>query len=585
MKKADVDYIKSLIPKDVPDGKKLVEEGVKIGEKVAFGESLFLKEKGYETYDAYRETLIKEGKVNWQILMGLGTLEDEIEGIKKAYEYGKETGLEFSAVQHVTDQLSCLPESYREGAPSSTAFMVETSRDRERCMEAAALQQIFEDHTLSCPNSLETTTAALRASSPRVGILSQFIWDYYGFTDDLKRYSDMMKSIGMVKAHGDKGISIDTFMDDGIPSYFIDCVSYVGYALLEDYIITDLCQAPLTVAYGGLLSEAKPRICVGLAIDKCLSKNGRKALSYINSSTNWQWETNMTSNYGPSAIEMFLQILVEKKYKLGWQINPVSISEKVTVPTLQDLLDIVSVGMRTEAFADDWEGLINFKTLEDMRDKMAEEGTKWFENVLAYFKEAGVDIENPLEMIMVLKKFNYPKLEEIGHSTTQTGQMLIPFFPTVLGRQTADLRDEIIKDLKAKNLKNPLEGKKIVCISADGHSYGLVLIDGVFKAMGAEVINGGVNITTPAILLDLADEEDANIICISAHNGQALEYSKQVMELAEKREKKYHIYMGGILKAILPGDSEPSDVTAQVNEVGVFGSNDLETQIKHMMAI
>ncbi len=582
MRKTDLDYIKSLIPKNIPNGKDLVEEGRKLGEEIPFGKSRFLRERGYSKYAEYREELISKGKVNWEILLGLSTLEEELEGIKAIYEFGQRTGLDMGTMMHVTNQLTCLPKEYRENAPKSTAYMVESNEERILHNEVAPIQSIFGDHTLSCPNSLETTIGAVLAGSVRVGIFSQFIWDYYGFTDDLKRYSDMMKSIGIVASKEAEGVCIDTYMDDGIPSYFMDCVSYVGYALLEDYIVTELCKAPLSIAYGGLLSEGKPRMAVGMAIDKLLSKNGRRSLSYINSSTVMQWDHDVTANYGPSLQEMLLEILVEKKYKFGWLINPVAITEKVGVPTLQDLLDITSAGMRIEQCASDWEDLIDFTILEEMRDVMAEKGMKWFKNALKGFEEAGVDITNPLEMVMVIKKFNYPRLEEMFHPTVEELGILKPYYPTVLGRQTAVERDKIIEELEEKGLKGSLKGKKIIVASGDGHSYGLVLIDGVFKTMGADTVSGGVNMTQPSVLMDLADEEGINTIAISVHNGQALDYATQFAELSKQRNKTYHLFMGGMLNAILPGENEASDVTEQINELGIFASNDLELQIKKM---
>jgi methylmalonyl-CoA mutase cobalamin-binding subunit len=582
MKKTDIDYIKSLIPHNVPDGKQLVLEGLKMGKDIPFGKCRFLKERGYTSYMQYREDLLSKGRVNWEILLGLSTLNEELEGIKAVYEYGQRTGLDMSTMMHVTNQLTCLPKEFRDNAPSSTAYMIETAEERIAHNEVAPIQSIFGDHTLSCPNSLETTIGAVLAGSARVGILSQFIWDYYGFDDDLLRYSDMMKSIGIVASKAEEGVVLDTYMDDGIPSYFMDSVSYVGYALLEDYIVTNLCKAPLSIAYGGLLSEGKPRMAVGMAIDKLLSKDGRRALSYINSSTVMQWDHDTAANYGPSIQEMLLEILVERKYKFGWLINPVAINEKVAVPTLQDLIDITAAGMRLEECVEDWEDLMDFTKLEQMRDLMAEKGLQWFNNALNGFKAAGVNIENPLELIMVIKKFNYPRLEEFFHPSVEETGILKPYFPTVLGRQTAKERDEIISQLKSKGYTEALSNKKIIVASADGHSYGLVLIDGVFKSLGANIVNGGVAITQPEFLLDLADEEGTDIIAVSVHNGQSLDYAKKLIELATKRDRKYKILMGGMLNAILPGDSEATDVSDKINALGIFASNDLEAQVKLM---
>ena len=86
----------------------------------------------------------------------------------------------------------------------------------------------------------------------------------------------------------------------------------------------------------------------------------------------------------------------------------------------------------------------------------------------------------------------------------------------------------------------------------------------------------------PAFLLDAADEEGTDAVCISVHCGQGLDYARQISAEAAQRGKSYRICMGGTLNAMLPGNSEPIDVTELIKELGVCASNDFEEQIAHM---
>jgi len=294
-----------------------------------------------------------------------------------------------------------------------------------------------------------------------------------------------------------------------------------------------------------------------------------------------QWDHDIDSNYGPSVQEMLLETLVIKKYKMCMSINPVSITEKVAVPTLQDLLNITAAGIRTEEKADEWDDLVDFTLLEEIRDVMAEKGTAFFNNVLEGFKESGIDVEDPLQMIMVLKNFNYSRFETFFHPSVIEKGEFSPYYPTVLGRQTIAEREEIVNDLAAKGLKGALKNKRIVLCSADGHSYGLLLVEGVLAEMGAGIVNGGVD-TGPAELLDLADEEGIYHVGISVHNGQALDYARLLVRLAAERNKAYSFFMGGRLNAILAGHSEASDVSGSINELGVKATNDFTEIIKYL---
>ena len=227
---------------------------------------------------------------------------------------------------------------------------------------------------------------------------------------------------------------------------------------------------------------------------------------------------------------------------------------------------------------------MDFTPLEKLRDDLIEKGTLFFNNVMTALEQAGVDIEDPLQMIVVLKRFNPVRFEQSFHPSTQNGGTFKADHPSVLGRKTIDESEKIIADLFKKGYRDTLQGKKMVAVSADGHSYGLMLVDSVMNKMKATVINGGVDMD-PVDVLDLADEENTRIILVSAHCGQILDYSRQIKALAAKRNKEYKIFVGGMLNAILPGHTEPVDVTDKLLELGVYATNDLVEAVDQMQGL
>ncbi len=129
---------------------------------------------------------------------------------------------------------------------------------------------------------------------------------------------------------------------------------------------------------------------------------------------------------------------------------------------------------------------MDFSKLEAMRDVMVEQGKLFFSNALNGLLAAGIDINDPLEMIFVLSGFNPLKFEQAFHSTTCNEGMaeIKPFYPTVLGRQTVQIREDEIAKLYKNGLKDALEGKKIVLASGDAHTYGLLLVEGLCLRSG-----------------------------------------------------------------------------------------------------
>ena len=75
------EYIQSLIPKGFPDGNELVKEGREMAKDINWNKSRFMKEYGYDTHLEYRKDVLSKGKQVYQLLVGLSTLEEEIDAI------------------------------------------------------------------------------------------------------------------------------------------------------------------------------------------------------------------------------------------------------------------------------------------------------------------------------------------------------------------------------------------------------------------------------------------------------------------------------------------------------------------------
>lgn len=577
MDAATIEYIRSLKPVPHADGRELVRKGIEIGNSF---EAPLTWYKGYKNHMEFKKACQREGKIYWTLLMGLATMEDEVAAVKKIYEFQERTGFKLGSLLHIPSGNVALPREYRENAPKTTSFVLDDLDDWLALRNAAPIDISLNDHHLVCPNSIETTVNALKAGAVRVGSFGQFLWDYPGFTDDVKRYSDMVTSLGIMASKRDDMFCVETYLDDSFPGYFMDCASYVGYALIEHYICTKLCGARYVISFGGLLSEGHTRIAVALALHELMGTEEQPVLTYINGSTNMQWDHDIDGNYGFAAQEMLLEICAEKKFHMSLGINPVSITEKIAVPTLQELLNIYACGKRVEEKADEWMPLIDWTPIIEMKDVMVAEAKRYFANAMNAFREAGIDTEDPLEMLLMLKKFAPQRLESAFHSSTVDGQSMevIPFYPTVLGRQTNEMRDEIVNALKNDGMEGSLAGKKIVIASGDAHAYGLMLVDGVLRAMGAQTDNIGVDMD-PVDVLDAADEDGTPYVGISCHNGQALDYGRQLLQLAADRGREYVIFMGGKLNTILPGDAEPTEVGDMLCDMGIQADNDLKTTV------
>ena len=188
------EYIQSLIPKDFPNGKKLVQEGREMAKNIKWKKSRFLEESGYKSHLDYRKKNLAEGKQTYQLLVGLSTLEEELDAIRQIDEFHKRTGFEVRSLQSIPSSLVGLPPEYWEGAPKPTSYMMEKQEDWNAHTDAAPVDICWQDWHMASPNNLATTKYALEAGSSRLGCFSTFVWDYPGYSDELERFSDMCRT-------------------------------------------------------------------------------------------------------------------------------------------------------------------------------------------------------------------------------------------------------------------------------------------------------------------------------------------------------------------------------------------------------
>lgn len=584
MNQKEISYIQSLKPDMDTTGEELLKKGREIGESLVAGKSRFCLERGYDNHVQYRMEMAEKGEIVFILVVGRATLEEQLEAFRTIYEFCQRLDIDVPIIQNIPSPNLALPKELRENAAKTTSYMIDSFEDWKAHVDAAPLEVCFCDAVLSSPNSLETTINSVKCGSTKIGEFSQFIWRHQGFTDEYKRMRDFITSLGIVSTKRDDYLMVETYLDDGMPGYFMDCVSYVAYALLEHYICEDLCGARYTVSFGGLLTTIEARMGTAIAIHKLLAREDQCVISYINNSTNLAWDHDIEANYGIHAKECLIEGLVERKYRMGMAIDPVAITEKVAVTNLQEQLDVFISGKRVMENIEEWEKLIDLEPLDKLSDEMAQAGKQMFENMLEGLKEAGINIEDPLEMVLVLQNINRSKIEGMFHPSTYGTEdtEVKPLVPTAMGEQMIEMRDEIIADIQ-EEYQHALDGCKVLLASGDTHTYGLLLVDGVLSKMGARVVNAGVEID-PVTLLDLADEEGILNVGVSVHNGQALDYGRQLLQLAKERNKNYHFFMGGKMNTILPGHSDPSDVEDMLREIGINATNDLVETIEGIRA-
>ena len=82
--KKDVQEILSNV--DLPDGRKVVREGLEIGNNITIGKTLFFEKFGVSSEYEYKQKMKEEGRIMYHAHIGLDTWEETAEGLQEIYD-------------------------------------------------------------------------------------------------------------------------------------------------------------------------------------------------------------------------------------------------------------------------------------------------------------------------------------------------------------------------------------------------------------------------------------------------------------------------------------------------------------------
>ncbi len=545
-------------------GDELLAEGKKIAETFEAGTPKYFLKKGYRLLSEYSKMKAEKGECNqYGVNIGMATIDATLEACSELAKWGETIGLDIYGFTLPSMQLG-VPKDKRDPELDTTAFMLHSQEDFDRFNMEESFSPIG-NFVLTCPNAIETTICCLKAGLPGLGTSAQLAWDYPGCDDNVEIIEEIVKALGILQAKKDAEPTTTSYVDDGIAGCCVDTVGYVAAYLLDRYIYTELCGVNCPPAFGGLVGDIKTRAALMKAMNDLAQEVGL-SLSFTHASTTQQWDHDVASNYGMSCQEMLMTYLAEDHYKTGCMLLAVPVTEAITVPTLEEIKDIIAATSRVGEFVEQWRDLIKWDEIDEMAENLKREGRKMFNNIMTTLEDAGIDIKNPVELLMFIKGIDGSLFEQAFHPSVWETGTYKALYPNDMGKITVAAIDKAMAEMAEKGYgAETLKGKRIITGSTDVHSYGLMFVNTVLTNLGADVVNIGVE-NTVQTMLDAAAEEGIRYICASTHSGNAMGISNQFDKLMKKEKLDYRVFMGGVLTSILPGHSEPSQIADLINE-------------------
>ncbi|HEX78207.1 MAG TPA: hypothetical protein G4O03_07355 [Dehalococcoidia bacterium] len=227
--------------------------------------------------------------------------------------------------------------------------------------------------------------------------------------------------------------------------------------------------------------------------------------------------------------------------------------------------------------------IVDFRRVERTRDRLIKGGRLFYDRVLAGLSQAGVDIANPVELLLALRSSGGRKLEKLfgagREDETHPGGRR-PVVPTTMFQQIWDMGRRIKEEVHSRQLRQRAKGGKVLLLSTDVHEYAKLIMGMTLREAGVEVIDLGHSVDPGRIVKELLRGK-VDAIGISTHNGMALTYARGLLQEMRDHDLEIPIFMGGRLNE-MTGEGLPRDVTAELVELKVIPCSDVFDMLERL---
>ncbi len=569
----------------LPDSEELLERGRLLAQDWKVEAGAFLKTCEHDCEANYKREAAASKRVMQHAQMGFRDLGRSCQTWAEIYESCKAKNVTVARYGITLDWSMGQVRSKREDAQRGTGLILNQVEDFVRLTEGAPVAPHFGDFVLGFPASIENTIGALTAGSTSIGNLGQyFTFRLPGDDADITATESTVTALGLI-ASQDLEVLVHSNLDDGYTALFTDLASSLGAVLVEQYIVQDLIGASISHCYGHHFTDPVRRMAFQIALAEVSETPG--TMIYGNTVS---YQGTEAENYASLANYLTADVLGQQIKPTGHAINPVPVTENVRIPDVDEIIAAQLFAGRMIEQARGYENLIDISNAQKLARKIVKGGKKFHKRVLKGFQEAGIDIADPVEMLLALRRIGGKRLEELygaGKREPSAVRGRKPVVQSSLVEELDEMAEEHLSKVSVAD-QTRLASAKLTVLTAttDVHEHGKMLLEHAFKGLGVTTIDGGVS-TDPDKLAALALTTGANAIAVSTFNGVALPYAQKLKSELAQRGLQTPILIGGRLNQIPQGSntSLPVDVSAELRAEGTIVCEELKDVVPALLSL
>jgi methylmalonyl-CoA mutase cobalamin-binding subunit len=575
--------VQSILETELPPGASIVKEGCHIAENIEIGRTAFMDKMGIDSELEYKRHCIKNRQIMYHAHIGMNTWRDTVEAMTLLYRTAEESGFIVDRVGICLDRRMALPKNKRDQIPAETGPELITNSQWQQVGRAVPIQPHMGDFMIGFPASVENTVQALKVGVTTIGNLSQFFaHEVPMWTDKVSTTIETVKAISIMGALKNKGTLVHSYLEDGFPALFQDCATVAGWAFLERYIVEKLLNAKLSHCIGGLTSDPLKRTAWVFTLNKIHDHDCIGSMIYGDTIS---FGIDFNRNRGLVAEYLLWDIMSQLECPTGNAVLPLPVTEALRIPSAEEIAEAQCFGRRIEQTARRLMSYVDFTPAYDFSAKLYSAGKSVFENAIDGFKEAKIDIDDPVQMLYVMKMLGASDFEEMfgaGKVDVDSSRGRQPVYPTDLFEMSQRFIDENQHIFDNPRSRSRLEGRKFLIASTDVHAHAVTIIHELLSRAGSEITNLGAEIN-PDQIATAAKSCGVEAILISTHNGMALEYGKRLKAELDRQKVNVSVIMGGVLNQKVEGVALPVDVTTNLKELGFYPSPKLGGSFQKML--
>jgi methylmalonyl-CoA mutase cobalamin-binding subunit len=575
--------VHAILDINLPSGQSVIKSGRSIAEDIAIGRTAFMDKMGVASEIEYKKQCMREKKIMYHAHIGMSSWNATADALSFLYQSSKDMGFTVDRAGICLDRRMGLPAEFRRDVPAETGPMLAGFEDWAHISSVVPIQPHMGDFMIGFPASTENTLNALQAGVTTIGNLSQFFaHEVPMWHDHVHTAVETVRALTVMGALRKKGTLIHSYLEDGFGALFSDCATIAGWAFLERYIVEELLGGKLSHCIGGLTVDPVKRAGWVFALHEIHNHDGVGSMFYgdtISFSHNFTINRALVSEY------LTWDIMAQLECPTGHAVLPLPVSEAFRVPSAEEIAESQDLGRRVEDTARRLLPHMDFSLSYQFAHKVVAKGRKVFENALDGFKEAGVDVRDPLKFLYLLKQLGPAVFEEMfgaGEVDTSYLRGRKPIFMTDIFEESTTCFNHH-RQMISEHVKNrTLEGRRFLIASTDVHEHAILILNQILTEVGAKMTYLGAE-KNPDKVVSEACRQKVDAILLSTHNGMALEYAKILKAELKKQKLEIPVIMGGVLNQKFEDRPLPIDVSPDLKELGFFPHKALDGKLTHFL--